>query len=514
LTLSVSPTLYDMSASRGQEWKSNIRVINVNKFTLTVYVDVVNFSPKGESGDVNFIPVSENESTGQSLAEWINITKEPITIPAEQTMEIPFTIKVPEDASPGGHYAAILVGTRPLQKSENETKIQISQMVTSLVFTKVAGAINETGIIREFRTTKKFLDEPEATFELRFENKGNVYVQPQGEIKILNMWGQERGFIPVNQNSHYGKVPHKTHGSDGIRKFTFNWRGEWSISDIGRYKAVATLAYGSESRQTVSSETTFWVIPLKLFLGIIGGIALFIILLIWLVRIYVRKMLMMAGLDVDEYKNMKKNGVVFEKSHASKNIKFHAPVQASILDLKKKLVTSKTTKDYFLTFANFIYRNRLFFLAKIIIIFLIFSITWYVKNARVAERSYEVTYLDLGQNVSMSSEDIYYDKLKHSSGHSFVLNSELPTVNITNRSGISGLGAKVKIKLEEKGFLVENLDSDSTRPQVKTVVVYGIENQEIALEISKQLNNALLSVYSTEEGARGDITIFVGSDMQ
>ena len=74
--------------------------------------------------------------------------------------------------------------------------------------------------------------------------------------------GQERGIIPINQASQFGNVL-----PESIRKFTFTWKGEWSVSDIGRYTAMATLAYGSEERQFASAKTYFWVIPVKLLLG-------------------------------------------------------------------------------------------------------------------------------------------------------------------------------------------------------------------------------------------------------
>ena len=32
-----------------------------------------------------------------------------------------------------------------------------------------------------------------------------MHIQPQGDIKIFNMWGQERGVIPVNRQTMFGK---------------------------------------------------------------------------------------------------------------------------------------------------------------------------------------------------------------------------------------------------------------------------------------------------------------------
>lgn len=522
LTLSVSPTLFDMTASRGQEWQSSIKVVNVNNFDLTVYADVVNFVPRGETGEVSFVPVSENDPDGTTLAEWFTISHEPFLIPREQTVEIPFTIKVPSEASPGGHYAAILIGTKALNDGKKETKVQTSQMVTSLVFTKIAGDIKELGAIREFRTTENFLSKPEATFELRFENKGNVYLQPQGEIKITNMWGEERGVIPINQNSQYGKVAHKTADSDGIRKFTFAWKGEWSITDVGRYTAIATLGYGTENRQFTTSKTNFWVIPIKPLLTILIVIIIFFTVVSWLVRRYINQMLVSAGLNVDDYRMMKKSGQVMSSRYSNnRHIKIHTPVKEGILDLKHQLQVSSGFSDSIKTFLNFCHKNYIFFFGLIFVLIFIGITIWYVKNANTEHRAYEVVYVNTdSNNVKVSSEEIIYNELKSATSTDaqnrdtqINLDKNLPNVVLVNRSGVPGMAAEIKIQLEKKGYMITELNTDLSSSQLKTVIVYSENNQETALKLSTELNNALISLYEVGNDEKDTITIFLGSDM-
>lgn len=516
LTLSVSPTLFDMSAEKGQSWQSSIKVINVNDYELTVYASVVDFIPRGESGEVSFVPINKEDELNNTLAEWINITNEPIVVPSEQTVEIPFSITVPKDASPGGHYSAVLIGTKPIQDNKKETKVQTSQMVTSLIFTRIAGDINESGDIREFRTTKSFLSRPEATFELRFENRGNVYLQPQGEIKIFNMWGEERGIIPINQNSHYGKVPQKTAGSDGIRKFTFDWKGEWSMADIGRYRAEVTLAYGADDRQFANSETTFWVVPFKLLFSVLLGIIVFIFLVSWLIKLYVRRMLKLAGVDVDNYSlDADKVANSITKRSRIRGVKIHTPVKVGILDLKQGLRTSSNLLEYTKTFWSFTVKNRLFFLGILLIVIFVTLVVWYISNANTSHRAFEVTYVNNDSRVSVSSEEIIYNQMKSSNNEStsVAVATTSAKINIINRSGLPGVGAKAKLVLEAKGYQVSELQADFSSPQTKTVVVYSEDYQTLALDISAELNNALISLNDTKSEKENTITIFLGADM-
>lgn len=507
LTLSISPSLFDMSVNPGQEWRSSLKIINVNNYDLTVYLDVVNFLPQGEGGEGKFVAIQEGEMDGSTLAEWFSLQSEPVVIPPEQSMEIPFAVRVPFEASPGGHFAAILVGTKPLSPEQGQARVQTSQMVTSLFFARVAGDITELGSIREFNMADNYLNSPEATFQLRFENKGNVHLQPQGDIRITNMWGQERGIIPINQGSQFGNVL-----PESIRKFTFSWKGEWSIADIGRYSAVATLAYGTEERQFTSAKTNFWVIPYKLLLGIFTGLALFVFLLTWLVKIYVRHTLVMAGIDVNEYER-KKSKTLDARITKQQKIKLHTPIQTVVTNLRLKLKSTETLLSRCRIVAGFCIQYRLFLIAVLLIVAFLSIIIWYVISANTSQRNYEVTYVNSDKNVTLTSEEIIYNQLKSEKNiDEQSINDKLPKLNIVNRSGIPGMGAETRLRLEALGYEVIALEIDFTSPQLRTVIIYSAINEAEALKLSGQLNNAPISV-SEELGEGEEMTIFVGSDV-
>lgn len=517
VTLSVSPTLFEMSANPGQEWKSNIRVVNVNDFDLTVYPDVVNFAPKGEAGDGLFLPIFETETQGKTLAEWINISREPIVIPRQQSMDIPFTVLVPTDANPGGHFAAILVGTKPPIVGQGAPRVQTSQMVTSLFFVRIAGDVNESGSIREFRTTKSFLTTPEATFELRFENNGNVHLQPQGDIRIYNMWGQERGVIPINRQSHFGNVL-----PNSIRKFNFVWTGEWALADIGRYSAVATLGYGTDVRKFVSSKTYFWVIPLKEFAFILLGLTVTISLVVWLVRLYVRRMLALAGIDVNDrkiiasakVKKISRDGFMANESMVS----VIAPLRVGMLDLRTKFQDSNESR--WRVFLSALRDYWKFIIAVIIVSVSIYVLVIYVNSANTEKRAFEVIYKndEAGAGVKVTSEELIYNELQQENSKTSNIATSSATstikVSIVNRSGKAGIGASTRLKLEQAGYEIVSLKADFTDVQVRTAIIFSETNETEALKLSALLNNALVSVYDAEDSADKEvITVYLGSDI-
>jgi hypothetical protein len=409
--LSVTPPLFQVSVLPGDIWQSSIRVVNGNSYELAVYAELVNFAPVGEKGQGRFIPLLTDDTTS-TLAEWIEVTPGPYLIPPEQSRDIPFFIEVPENAPPGGHFAAVLIGTQPPQ-THDRLALQTSQAVTSLFFMRVEGDILESGDIREFSVEGKFSERPVADFILRFENKGNVHLQPKGDIIITNMWGKERGVIPINHKSHFGNVL-----PSSIRAFNFSWRGEASITEIGRYKAIVTLAYGEDGIKNTYATTYFWVIPFKGTLITLGIVIAFMLFLIWAIRAYVRRMLLLAGVaQIDTREESAKNvgtdkTVPIEKHSRVRDLRLisyrhvTAPLKWGALDLRLRLREVNEFVDVLKTVANFIANYRIFFSSILVLVIGFVVAVLFIADASLKERSYEVIIEENGVPTTVTSEEI------------------------------------------------------------------------------------------------------------
>lgn len=505
VSISISPTLFEISASPSQDWNSTIKIINSNPFEMRIFADVVNFVPQGESGQGSFIPVFTEESAGQTMAEWITLEQDEYVVPAEQSIQIPFTIRVPEDAAPGGHFAAVLVGTKAQVSNSGKPNVETSQVVSSLMFLRVAGDIVENGSIREFATERTVYEAPEVNFELRFENKGNVHLQPQGDIKIVNMWGQERGIVPVNRQSLFGNVL-----PESIRKYRFTWSGEWSFADIGRYTAIATLAYGEEERQFATGETHFWVVPWKV-LGSIGLILLgFVLLFTWAIKLYIRKMLTIAGVSPELH-------AIKSRSATRKRVSVIAPLEAGILDLRNRLHSKDSRGEKIKEVFGFVSSYRLFFLTVTALLLFVILFTSYIKSASVSQRAYEVRVDGASGQIQFTAEDVRYKELvetKQENGLQITDIKEFPALQLINRSGINGLAGELKFELEVNGYPVSDFANETGVAEEKTVIVYRPEYAQQALELSKFIGETLLSSYDADTESEYPITIYIGLDQQ
>ncbi len=497
VTFSVSPTIFDMTANPNQNWQSTLRVINVNAFELKVYIDVANFVPKGEGGVPQFIPLSESASEQAIFAQWVTTLKE-VTIPPEQTVEIPIKIQVPSDASPGGHYAAVMVSTRPPDSGEKTNKVQTSQIISSLIFLRVTGDISENSSVRSFRTANYFISRPETDFEIRIENKGNVHVQPQGEIKIFNMWGQERGVVPINQQTLFGNVL-----PNSVRKYSFSWKSEWSITDIGRYTAVATMAYGVDTRQFMTADTAFWVIPWKILLVIFSVIGGFIALVSWAIRLYVKKMLMLAGVAASPVAAPSPSVIKKSTKH-----RLAAPIEAGILDLRTRLKDSNSFTAFFKTLSIFVRAYWKFFVVALAIIIFVALVVWFLKGAFTPERDYEVVIKGEGSKITVDSRD----SMSNPDATPLVVGKG-ESVSLVNRSGNDEAILLATQSLTAAGFKIGTSSNETGSTEEKTVVVYSPDVSDVALAVSKILDNALLSAFTTTASSTKEIVVYLGTDV-
>ncbi len=515
-TLSVSPTLFQMTANPSQSWTSEIRVVNVNDYPITVYPQVVNFVPAGETGTGSLVPVFTEETQGTTLAEWITLRASEIVIQPQQTATVPFSVTVAQNAPPCGHYAAILVGTKPPSKQNDAAQVQTAQFVTSLLFVNVSGDCVESGTIREFTTEKTINAEPDIQFNVRFENTGSVHLQPQGDITITNMWGSERGIIPINYQTHFGNVL-----PNSIRKFSFTWTGEKSSYDIGRFKAVATLGYGENSKNFTTSTTYFWIIPLKQIALVLGGLLLLFWFLSFAIKIYIRRMLALAGLEpMGRYTTPSQKHSEYS-AHAALPTKtviirryqtVTGPVRHSMFELGQSLKSAHAVGDVIKIILAFLLRNKLFILFVATIVGICILTFWYFGEINTKSRPYDISIVNPDATVVISSDEILYKSLPEyqlEAGEAMVETPDFE-VELVNASGEPGLAAKAKRKLEAYGYEVTKIENELGRSDTKSVIIFNQTNKDAALELSKKLNGALLSV-DTEISA-DVVRIYIGTD--
>ena len=388
LSVTVTPPLFQLTIGPGETWTSVLKVINNNPYAVTYYAQILDFEAHGELGKGDVVPVADlsEEALSHSLARWVTITDDPIVIPAGTSGEVPFTVTVPTQAEPGGHYAAILIGTQPDLASGGGPRVAVSSYVTSLLFVRIQGDVDERGRIREFLTPKSLYQSPQADFVLRFENVGNVHLRPQGTITIRNMWGRERGKVEFNQRSAFGNVLPKT-----TRRYEFSWQGGENLFDIGRYSAVATLMYGEDLKQNVSATTYFWVIPVVPLSVTLGTLLAIVVLMVWFIRRYVRRALQIerVALGLPDTAEIPRSLATLIK-----------PLEEGVVDLRGVAGASLGQSREPLTFVQFLRKYVLFFVFVTFCLFAIVFSVVFLTTVLESESDYTISDVSAGAELA------------------------------------------------------------------------------------------------------------------
>ena len=107
IDLNVVPIKYEITA---QTWSTIIRpatLINNGPETFTMYTGKSDFVANWNDGTPRFVRYSELVHPDQQLSSWITIDTDSFIIGPGESKTVNFTINIPADATPGGHYGAV-----------------------------------------------------------------------------------------------------------------------------------------------------------------------------------------------------------------------------------------------------------------------------------------------------------------------------------------------------------------------------------------------------------------------
>ena len=288
--LEIAPPIVNLTVNPGQTATVPIYLRDIAKTNLVVSGQTNDFVADGEDGTPKLL-LNGSDSNPYSMKDWV-VSLPSINLIPQEIKAMTVTLKVPKDASPGGHYGVIRFTATP--PGFEGTGVALSASLGALMLVTVSGKINENVSVAEFSVnqnerTGSFFETPPINLVERFKNNGNIHEEPTGQIIIKDMLG--RTFAGINVNS----PPHNILPAS-IRKFTETLDEHAYGSGkmmFGRYTADLKVTYGA-SKTVLTSEISFWVIPYKLISGIIIGAIIAFFLLRVVIRGYNRRIVARA----------------------------------------------------------------------------------------------------------------------------------------------------------------------------------------------------------------------------
>ncbi|MBI2551345.1 hypothetical protein HYV73_03300 [Candidatus Uhrbacteria bacterium] len=269
--LTISPVLVEYEVGPGDAFVGSIRLRNEGKESSTFFTEIQDFEATGVQGAPNFI----GKSTTRSLVDWVSFTEKTVTLAPGETKFVTYNISVPRNASPGGYFGGLIFSTSsPVAKQQIGTVAEIA----TLLLLRVDGAVQETGRITAFSIPKGTYSSLPVDFDIKFQNSGTVHLKPSGAIRVTNFLGGESAALPVNGDGrnvlpNSERVFSAAWQKSALKDDASEFMKEWRNFGFGPYTASLVLHFGAGGQETVSAQTTFWVIPWLL-------IVLFLILLV------------------------------------------------------------------------------------------------------------------------------------------------------------------------------------------------------------------------------------------
>lgn len=238
--ITLYPTSFKLSLKPGETYKGEVTAVNPNKFDINVLPEkeILAGGPEGA------IKLTGEEQNQFGFLSWIYFNPEQKLVKAGERYPMPFEIKVPENAQPGDHYAAVLFKALPIQKDQI-SGIGTSGRVGTVILVNVAGDVKKTGVIEEI-IAPKFIGHGPLKIAVKINNTGNTFFNPEGRVII-------KGLFQKTEKSWEPKLVFP----DYARNFDVTWNQRYLF---GLFKV--TVDANVPGGETLPSQTVYvWAFP-------------------------------------------------------------------------------------------------------------------------------------------------------------------------------------------------------------------------------------------------------------
>lgn len=266
----IMPMNQKISLNPGEVYEGYITIINPSYATedFAYKAEVTPYSVADEEYTADLL----SESDRTAISKWITIEEPTGSVKPNESKEIKFTIKVPQNAPAGGQYGTIAVSSN--QDSSNASGVSVQNVfeIASIIYADVAGETVHDGEILENNVPSFVLNNPVKTTAI-LTNKGNVHETAIFTITVSDVF-TGRVILPTEENTgRYSEV---------IMPETTRY-AEREISDLpalGVVKVTQTIDYNGQTstteKQIIICPVWFMALVLLTLASIIAAVVIIV----------------------------------------------------------------------------------------------------------------------------------------------------------------------------------------------------------------------------------------------
>ncbi|MFE9632864.1 WxL protein peptidoglycan domain-containing protein [Streptomyces sp. NPDC006463] len=182
----------------GTTVQDSATILNSSDKELTFQIfatDAVN-TPVG--GAFALLPV---ETRPKDVGAWIALppqTATTVTVPPKGRKDVPFTVKVPADATPGDHVGGIVALNTAVEGVQQEGKVQVGvkRSVGARLYFRVPGPLTPGLSVEDVKVSRSapllpWVQGARATISYALVNRGNVVVEPKVTVAAKGLFGRQ-----------------------------------------------------------------------------------------------------------------------------------------------------------------------------------------------------------------------------------------------------------------------------------------------------------------------------------
>lgn len=264
IPLTVGPARQQISLNPGEEAQIAVKFYNQSEMPLSGFVKVNDFVVEDDAGTPRIVEDTSQASPKYSASMWMTLPFDRMTIASNDRTIVQATIKVPQDARPGGRYVALYFEpTTALAEPVTEAGTSITPRIASLLYIRVQGPISENAYISRL-FAQSFSEYGPINVTAQVTNKGDYHIRPRGIFTLSNFLGTVEQVNMKEANIF----------PDALRTFTTSLGSKWMF---GKYTIHLAAVYGEKLLNTEKSITV-WVFPWRATLVVL--LSIFIIYLI------------------------------------------------------------------------------------------------------------------------------------------------------------------------------------------------------------------------------------------
>ena len=291
LALQVSPSPLVVSTKPGEQKTVEIKIYNAGTSSENLKIGLQAFKVDRNNSKVTLEPNMPVE-----VASWVTFADPNFSIKPGERFTERVTINVPATAGFNYNFALIINRQVPTKAAVGQSAIQGSVAIFTLLDVNRPGA-NRKLTITSLNTDRRIYEYLPAKLTVQMRNDGNTLLLPGGNAFIQRQSDSAKpiSVLGINPGSLYllpgVQREYFVNWTDGLPAYVTNqeavntapqqhleWNWRNSHFRIGRYVARFVVVYDDGRRDVpVMAETSFWVIPWKLLLGLFIAVSILLI---------------------------------------------------------------------------------------------------------------------------------------------------------------------------------------------------------------------------------------------